>query len=235
MASTGWRERAAANRPFVQCKGCGTSFQPRGVDRTQFCSRECAFAYKTAHRLPPDRRKRAPAQPKVACCAVCSGSFETKTGATVCSKPCAIARARAASREHNRRKVGEKRHVCRECGVTFEPAYGIKQRTYCSEQCANRSGRRPARLARKARQRAVTVETVDPIKVFERDRWTCQLCGIKAPRRLRGSFDDQAPELDHIVPLSKGGEHSYRNTQCACRKCNAAKGDTLLGQMRLFG
>lgn len=80
-----------------------------------------------------------------------------------------------------------------------------------------------------------TTEKVDPFKVFDRDRWRCQLCGIKTPKAKRGGFEKDAPELDHIVPLSKGGEHSYRNTHCACRRCNGSKKDATRGQFRLFG
>jgi 5-methylcytosine-specific restriction endonuclease McrA len=82
--------------------------------------------------------------------------------------------------------------------------------------------------------RGATVELVDPIKVFERDGWRCQLCMRKTPARLRGSYDPRAPELDHIVPISKGGAHSYINTQCACRECNGKKLDRPLGQLRLI-
>lgn len=34
-------------------------------------------------------------------------------------------------------------------------------------------------------------------------------------------------EIDHIIPLSKGGEHSYGNTQPAHRFCNRSKGNRL--------
>ncbi|WP_425516052.1 HNH endonuclease [Rhizobium leucaenae] len=82
--------------------------------------------------------------------------------------------------------------------------------------------------------RAAYVENVDPIKVFDRDKWKCQICGVKTPRKLRGTLDDKAPELDHIMPLALGGAHSYFNTQCACRKCNAHKSDTPPAQPNLF-
>jgi 5-methylcytosine-specific restriction endonuclease McrA len=35
------------------------------------------------------------------------------------------------------------------------------------------------------------------------------------------------------MPLSKGGEHSYRNTACSCRECNLKKGDKAFGQLHL--
>jgi 5-methylcytosine-specific restriction endonuclease McrA len=40
-------------------------------------------------------------------------------------------------------------------------------------------------------------------------------------------------ELDHIVPLSRGGKHSIGNTTTACRSCNASKSDRLLMEWRL--
>jgi 5-methylcytosine-specific restriction endonuclease McrA len=98
------------------------------------------------------------------------------------------------------------------------------------------SGSRAAsRKARKLKQRGVTVELVNAVRILERDNWTCQLCGVKTPRKLRGTFDDRAPEVDHIRSLAEGGEHSYRNVQCACRKCNLAKSGRSKGQMLLFG
>lgn len=43
-----------------------------------------------------------------------------------------------------------------------------------------------------------------------------------------------APVLDHIVSFAAGGAHVAANVQCACNKCNAAKGRAALGQTRLF-
>lgn len=76
---------------------------------------------------------------------------------------------------------------------------------------------------------------VDPIRVFERDAWKCQLCGTRAPKRLRGTTDALAPELDHIIPLAAGGQHTYENTQCSHRSCNMAKGARPAGQLILIG
>jgi len=47
--------------------------------------------------------------------------------------------------------------------------------------------------------------------VFARDGWICQYCG--AP----------AENLDHVVPKSKGGEHTWENVVAACRRCNSRK------------
>jgi 5-methylcytosine-specific restriction endonuclease McrA len=51
--------------------------------------------------------------------------------------------------------------------------------------------------------------------VFARDNWSCQYCG--AP----------AENLDHVVPRSKGGEHTWENVVAACRRCNSRKENRL--------
>ena len=50
--------------------------------------------------------------------------------------------------------------------------------------------------------------------VFKRDNFECQYCGTK--RDLT---------LDHVIPSSKGGPHTWQNLVTACKKCNAKKGD----------
>ena len=52
----------------------------------------------------------------------------------------------------------------------------------------------------------------------ERDGWRCGICG----KRIR---DRKQASPDHIVPLSKGGEHSLENLQITHRQCNLAKGN----------
>lgn len=51
--------------------------------------------------------------------------------------------------------------------------------------------------------------------VFRRDRWSCQYCG----HRLTKS----SATIDHVYPVSKGGETSYKNCVAACKRCNHKK------------
>jgi 5-methylcytosine-specific restriction endonuclease McrA len=71
------------------------------------------------------------------------------------------------------------------------------------------------------------VEDIDPYVVFDRDNWACQRCGCRTPPSLRGTHVADAPELDHIVPLARGGTHTFDNVQLLCRQCNNRKSDTL--------
>ena len=65
---------------------------------------------------------------------------------------------------------------------------------------------------------------VDRFAVFERDDWVCQLCGEPVDPSVAGP-DPLAASLDHIVPVSFGGDHSIENAQLAHLGCNAAKGN----------
>jgi len=49
--------------------------------------------------------------------------------------------------------------------------------------------------------------------VFARDEGSCQYCA------------GPAENLDHIVPRSRGGSHTWENVVAACRRCNSRKGD----------
>ena len=54
----------------------------------------------------------------------------------------------------------------------------------------------------------------------------CQICG----RHIDFDCDsnsDYYPSIDHIIPISKGGEHQWDNVQLACRVCNTLKGTKL--------
>jgi len=87
----------------------------------------------------------------------------------------------------------------------------------------------------RALKRGAIVETFSPNEVFERDGYKCQLCGCKTRPDFKNYRHPLYPNLDHIIPLSKGGEHSRKNTQCLCRLCNTKKNNRKVGdQLRLF-
>ena len=82
---------------------------------------------------------------------------------------------------------------------------------------------RAGRMARRAAIKTTTVELVESLKVFERDGWTCQLCLDPVDKALLYP-DPMSRSLDHVVPLAKGGAHTYANTQLAHLLCNQRKG-----------
>lgn len=204
------------------CQNCGQEFNPKRTDRTKFCGRECSFAFYTAQAAVRAAEPKPPKPPKPkprSNCVQCGVEFEHGGGgAKYCSERCGIV-TRAANDNVDR--------TCAECGTVFSTTYGDKRRNYCSTDCQRRNTMRVKRLKRRARMRAVEYENVNPMVVFDRAGWRCYICGIDTPRELRGTIHLNAPELEHIVPLARGGTHTYANTACACRKCNAIKSDNL--------
>lgn len=57
-------------------------------------------------------------------------------------------------------------------------------------------------------------------EVFKRDSFICQYCGQSAP--------DVVLHLDHIHPVSKGGDNEIMNLVTSCQACNSGKSDRLL-------
>jgi hypothetical protein len=76
---------------------------------------------------------------------------------------------------------------------------------------------------RRVRMKNAFVESVDYLTVFEKNNWICQLCN-RPVSKLRDKRLVDSASLDHIIPISKGGEHSYANTQLAHLSCNLIKG-----------
>lgn len=60
-------------------------------------------------------------------------------------------------------------------------------------------------------------------EVFKQHRFTCQYCGRTPPAVTL--------QIDHIVPVSKGGDNSRVNLLTACEDCNAGKSDVPLGEV----
>ncbi len=222
------------------CNGCGKVYKPKARDRNKYCSRECAYKDKvgSVHRRNGNIYDALCAHTKVyfKLCQYCSERFVSKTiNASTCSDKCK--KGLNNSKEYRRNLTNKiiTTNSCKNCKKLFVAEYGDKRRIFCSAGCSLSYGRRVERAKRRALERSAESENIDPLKVFDRDKWRCCLCGIKTPKTKRGDYDDNAPELDHIIPLSKGGKHKYSNVQCACRRCNQTKGDKELGQLLLFG
>ncbi|MGB8698523.1 MAG: HNH endonuclease [Thermosynechococcaceae cyanobacterium] len=66
------------------------------------------------------------------------------------------------------------------------------------------------------------VPPVSRREVLRRDNHSCQYCGSN--KRLT---------LDHVIPRSKGGQHTWNNVVTACERCNSRKGDRLLHESDL--
>jgi len=84
----------------------------------------------------------------------------------------------------------------------------------------NSERRRLAQSKRRAQKRNSFVEDVHPLVVLELDDGICGICNEDVD-----PFDFH---VDHVIPLSLGGEHGYANVQVSHPKCNLSKGPRIV-------
>lgn len=211
-------ERAAsAVPPERSCIVCNKVFRRRvkAGDAAICCSRDCGFAL-----IRERGRISRSIHAEKAIYARWSRCNARKASATVGNR-CLTCHIR----------VGKHRQRCETCR---EAQHNQTQLAYRASQTFA-AVKRAAKARRRALERSPHAERFDPFEIFERDGWRCHLCRCSTPKRLRGSCDPRAPELDHIIPLALDGRHTRANTACCCRKCNGEKGAKPLGQLRLLG
>lgn len=70
-------------------------------------------------------------------------------------------------------------------------------------------------------------------KVFDKDNGICYLCGKLCNKddiqQIEGRWvvGPTYPSIEHVIPLSRGGKHSWGNVRLAHMKCNLKKGSKL--------
>jgi 5-methylcytosine-specific restriction endonuclease McrA len=125
--------------------------------------------------------------------------------------------------------------TCGRCGHIFTTRLPGKK--YCNAECRReaqnaqrRSDSSGGTHERRCRRYKREYRRIDPMRIFERDYWLCQIC--LAPVDKDVAFPDQlAATLDHIVPLSRGGDHIESNLQTAHWACNSMKSSKLESEL----
>jgi 5-methylcytosine-specific restriction endonuclease McrA len=100
-------------------------------------------------------------------------------------------------------------------------------RRYVDRCCSKAHGRLVQGVEQAHKRRALKLATeIRPVRIdeiAERDKYRCHICGKKVGKRPgRHSL---SRSLDHLVPLSKGGEHTPENVRLAHLGCNVLKGN----------
>ena len=117
--------------------------------------------------------------------------------------------------------------VCAACGGVFVQTSS----KYCSKECAKRTANAKHKDRRIRKIKEVRQTAIDLKRLAEQSRDVCALCGQLVDwedYEMRGDAfiaGDNYPSIDHIMPLSKGGVHSWANVQLAHRRCNYMKRD----------
>lgn len=206
---------AMADAPFPKkkvCAVCSVVFETRTRYLKTCDLPACKDAYALARKYPGGKRL----------CFGCGDEYMAPSKKSkYCSNGCATKYARKNS-------LAEKGNVsCVVCFQEFTPSPETKFNV-CSVECY--SVRRSNEWKENCARRRIAInngrvkgEVVRVHEIFARENYICALCGIKTSKS-GGKYANNYPTIDHIIPLSKGGQHIPGNLQCLCRKCNISKG-----------
>jgi 5-methylcytosine-specific restriction endonuclease McrA len=133
-----------------------------------------------------------------------------------------------------------KRPLCADCSEPVEPG-----RSRCAEHLrrnvvavarygethptseSRREGDRRRTARRRARRHGCDAEPYDRTAIFERDDWTCWLCGEAIVPALAWP-NPRSPSIDHVIPLVLGGPDAPKNLRAAHLACNVRKQGVLI-------
>lgn len=238
--STKCAYEAEQNRiPFRLCSVCGHQYKPhRGgkISRSEYCSGACRAIgegkKRTLKHEKPSIYMRFLLQFKeLSRCRMCGlWSFNL-----FCSREC----NKAFNLSH-RHEMAIQKYLetcgsvrCYQCATEFIPEFKRGRRTkFCSDNCQRRFTRRQNRRRRRLRkwQTEYLFDRFGDWEIFERDHWVCQICHLPVRREVDANHN-QAPTIDHIFPISRGGSHRRDNVWCTHRICNTLKNEMLPTQL----
>lgn len=66
--------------------------------------------------------------------------------------------------------------------------------------------------------------------LMERDNWLCGVCGGRIPKDAKWP-DPLFGSIDHVLPIARGGRHTWDNVQPAHLFCNMSKNDLKMDEL----
>ena len=132
--------------------------------------------------------------------------------------------------------------VMKECGCCGELFINNGKRTkFCSDECMIRAGNAQSKDRRIKKIQVVKRDNIILSRLYERDNGVCHICGSLCnwndyEVREDGTFvaGNDYPSIDHVIPLSKGGQHSWNNVKLAHRICNTLKSDQIDSSLQIL-
>ena len=132
------------------------------------------------------------------------------------------------------RKPTARIRFCNDCANTrnkqsIKQSHKVKMLT--DEKYRLKTIAQAAKQKHKRRTLQSNGELIDLYELAERDQWQCKLCNepiSKDAKHYKGNLHLQGPSLDHIIPVSLGGTHTWDNVQLAHFYCNSIRGNKSL-------
>jgi len=230
--------RLGEQRRTRTCEVCGKAFLKSYTSSTagRACSRECGFKLLAidaskkfgSEWIRKDNERASTLVASLKPCPVCGWHFVSN--ASDCGRP-------GCRKENNRRKAIASWYgsyeawlnkPCDDCGQLVE--VGKYKGRYCNacRKVRQRAARAIASAKRRRLQNGVTSPDAPRsilkgiADMIRKAGHKCSLCGLMMTKGCDPNHDRYI-ELDHKVPLSRGGTDTFDNLQAICRKCNGLK------------
>lgn len=219
------------------CEVCGAGFRASYADQ-RTCGRTCGVKINRgyANRV---RTKWPCSKISFGDCGRGGTLFVKRQGRQVfCGSECRV-EARVESRRANKAWGNSPRRTlsvrpCERCSsVTIE--YPRRLCDSCLSQ-SDRDRKKRGKRKRRAAQAGVATEPYTLLEIAARDRNRCGLCKRPVAMTKKAVPHPRAPTIDHVIPLSLGGDDIRTNVQLAHFICNSLKGAAGGGeQLALIG
>jgi 5-methylcytosine-specific restriction endonuclease McrA len=134
------------------------------------------------------------------------------------------------------RKTTSAMRFCNDCAsvrIKAKTKQNHKVKMLTDEKYRLKQNAERAKQRHKRRTLQSNGELIDLYELAERDQWQCKLCNkpiSKDAKHYKGNPNLCGPSLDHIIPVSKGGSHTWSNVQLAHFMCNSLRGNKDLMQ-----
>ncbi|MFZ9922668.1 MAG: HNH endonuclease [Candidatus Nanopelagicaceae bacterium] len=203
----------------MKCPFCDKPVQPlKGAGRKKiYCSSECRHAFRAKIKAKGVIQNRK--------CVQCLNNFQAHYGTKFCSKKCKSNFWNPINR--TKKTIS----ICTICGGQAIGSHN-RVRKYCSFECQLKGiygGKPPLSERSRKAQRNMRERQAPGMNLYEigllRKKWkdegrSCTYCA--------GQFDT----VDHIIPLTRGGDNMITNLTPACRSCNSSKSSKLLSEWK---
>lgn len=230
------------------CEHCGKEFEHTNRKTVKFCSEKCLAEYNKQE-LFIREQERLRLRTIYNKCSYCGATFATtKSNVKYCSDDCRILHGKTLAKERyvitsaerlKNNPINKINKRCKECGKHFSTTYSNK--IFCSNKCKRKNNYRINEINR--RNKIIENGSVDwsisVERLYRRDKGTCYLCNGQCDMNDYYVNDNDIvicgndyPSIDHVIPISKGGTHSWDNVRLAHRHCNAIKRDALLKDLK---
>lgn len=116
----------------------------------------------------------------------------------------------------------------------YHPKYRVGKKLSPSDEEDMRAYMRTMAEIRQERIKASRKDPVNLSELIERDKGICHICGGKVSARAKKGKgngwqgDPKYPTIDHVIPLSRDGAHTWGNVKLAHWKCNVKKGGRII-------